>query len=273
MDLGLKDKVAIVTGAGRGIGRAIALTLAEEGAKVAVNDLFTERAQAAAAEVKTRGGVAIAIAADVTDESQVRDMVSRVTQEWGTVHILVNNAGIPARSAEQTGDAFVGPYFSQEDREAWDRVMGVITQGVLNCSRAVLEPMSNQGWGRIVNIISDAGRIGEPRMVTYSMAKAGVIGFAKALAKEAGRYRITVNCVSPSTTETETTASLFEAARQSQEGAARLEAIGRQYPLYRGLGRLGQPQDIANAVAFLASDRAEWITGQVLSVNGGYCMV
>jgi NAD(P)-dependent dehydrogenase (short-subunit alcohol dehydrogenase family) len=184
----------------------------------------------------------------------------------------VNNAGIPASSAEETGGAFGGPLFSQEDRAAWDRVMNVVTYGVLNCSRAVLEHMSNQSWGRIINIISDAGRIGEPRLVTYSMAKAGVTGFTKALAKELGRYRITANCVSPSTTETETTASLFEAAHQSQEGAARLEAIGRQYPLYRGLGRLGQPQDIANAVAFLASDRAEWITGQVLSVNGGYCM-
>ena len=273
MNLGLKDKVAIVTGAGRGIGRAIVLTLAEEGVKVAVNDLFLERAQAVAAEVKTGGGEAIAVAADVTDEAQVNDMVSRVVKEWGTVHILVNNAGIPARRAEETPGAFGGPFFSQQDRPAWDGVMGVVTYGVLNCSRAVLDPMSSQGWGRVISIISDAGRIGEPRLATYSMAKAGVTGFSKALAKEVGRSRITVNCVSPGTTETEATADIFEAARQSQEGAARLETIGRQYPLYKGLGRLGQPQDIANAVAFLASDRAEWITGQVLSVNGGYSMV
>jgi 3-oxoacyl-[acyl-carrier protein] reductase len=273
MDLGLRDKVAIVTGAGRGIGRAIVLTLAEEGAEVAVNDVFQERAQAVVAEVKAKGGQAIAAVADVTDGAQVAEMVARVVKEWGTVHILVNNAGIPARSAEEAGGAFGGPYFSQQDQAAWDQVMNVVTYGVLNCSRAVLDHMSNQGWGRIINIISDAGRVGEPRLATYSMAKAGVTGLTKALAKEMGRYRITVNCVSPSTTETETTASLFEAARQSQEGAARLEAIGRQYPLYKGLGRLGQPQDIANAVAFLASDRAEWITGQVLSVNGGYCMV
>jgi 3-oxoacyl-[acyl-carrier protein] reductase len=273
MDLGLKDKVAIVTGAGRGIGRAIVLTLAEEGAKVAVNDIFRERAEAVAAEVKTKGGQAIAAVADVTDEAQVMDMVARVVKEWGAVHILVNNAGIPARGAEEMAGGFGGPYFTQQDRAAWDRVMDIITYGVLNCSRAVLENMSNQGWGRIVNIISDAGRVGEPRLVTYSMAKAGVTGFTKALAKEVGRYRITVNCVSPGTTETEATAALFESARQSEEGRARLDAIGRQYPLYRGLERLGQPQDIANAVAFLASDRAEWITGQVLSVNGGYSMV
>ena len=273
MDLGLRDKVAIVTGAGRGIGRAIVLTLAEEGAKVAVNDVFHERAQAVAAEVKAKGGQAIAAVADVTDRAQVEEMVSRVVKEWGTVHILVNNAGIPATSAAEMQGGFGGPYFSQQDQADWGRVMDVVTYGVLNCSRAVLDHMSNQGWGRIVNTISDAGRIGEARLATYSMAKAGVMGFTKALAKEMGRYRITVNCVSPSTTETETTASLFEAARQSEEGAARLEAIGRQYPLYKGLGRLGQPQDIANAVAFLASDRAEWITGQVLSVNGGYAMV
>ena len=273
MDLGLRDKVAIVTGAGRGIGRAIVLTLAEEGAQVAVNDIFPERAQAVVAQVKAKGGEAIAAVADVTDQDQVREMVARVVNEWGTVHILVNNAGIPVPSGEGGGDAFGGPYFTQQDRAAWDRVTSVVTYGVLNCSRAVLDPMTNQGWGRIVNIISDAGRVGEPRLATYSMAKAGVTGFTKALAKECGRYRISVNCVSPSTTETETTASLFEAARQGQEGAARLEAIGRQYPLYKGLNRLGQPQDVANAVAFLASDRAEWITGQVLSVNGGYCMV
>ena len=273
MDLGLKDKVAIVTGAGRGIGRAIVLTLAEEGVKVAVNDIFQERAKAVVDEVKARKGDAIAVAADVTDGAQVTEMVSRVVKEWGTVHILVNNAGIPARRAEETAGAFGGPFFSQQDRAAWDRVMGVVTYGVLDCSRAVLDQMSNQGWGRIISIISDAGRIGEPRLATYSMAKAGVMGFSKALAKEMGRFRITVNCVSPATTETEATADIFEAARQNQEGAARLETIGRQYPLYKGLGRLGQPQDIANAVAFLASDRAEWITGQVLSVNGGYSMV
>jgi 2-hydroxycyclohexanecarboxyl-CoA dehydrogenase len=271
MDLGLKDKVAIVTGAGRGIGRAVALTLAEEGAKVAVNDLFQDRAEAVAAEVKTGGGQAIAAVADLTDEKQVADMVSRVVAELGTVHVLVNNAGLAVEVVE-TGEVFGGPYFGRLERADWDRVMNIITYGTLNCSRAVVNHMSDQGWGRIVNIVSDAGRIGEPRLATYSMAKAGVIGFAKALAKEVGRYRITVNCVSPGTTETEATASLWEEARTSDEGRARLDAVNRQYPLYRGLQRLGQPQDIANAAVFLASDRAEWITGQALSVNGGYCM-
>ena len=141
--------------------------------------------------------------------------------------------------------------------------MGLITRGVLNCSRAVIEGMSERRWGRIVSIISDAGRVGEPRLVAYSMAKAGVVGFSKALAKEVGRYCITVNCISPATTATEATKAWLQ---------ARGERIMRQYPLAKGLDRLGQPSDIANAVAFLASQRAEWITGQVLSVNGGYSM-
>ena len=273
MDLGLKDKVAIVTGAGRGIGRAIALTLAEEGTKVAVNDVFQDRAESVVGEIQGRGGQGLAVVADVTDLDQVQAMVARVVEEWGTVHILVNNAGIPARGAEEMAGGFGGPFFAQQNRGAWDRVMNIITYGILNCSKAVLEPMQNQSWGRIINIISDAGRVGEPRLVTYSMAKAGAAGFARALAKEVGRYRITVNSVSPGTTETEATAALFEAARQSEEGRARLEAIGRQYPMYKGLQRLGLPQDIANAVAFLASERAEWITGQTLSVNGGYAML
>lgn len=272
MDLGLKDKVAVVTGSGRGIGRAIALTLAREGVRVAVNDVFQDRADSVVSEIEAQGGQGLAVTADVTDLDQVRGMVSRVTGEWGTVHVLVNNAGIPVRGAEEMGGGFGGPYFAQQNRAAWDRVMSIITYGILNCSNAVLEPMMNQSWGRIINIISDAGRVGEPRLATYSMAKAGAAGFARALAKEVGRYRITVNCVSPGTTETEATASLFEAARQSDEGRARLDAIGRQYPMYKGLQRLGQPQDIADAVAFLASERAEWITGQTLSVNGGYAM-
>jgi NAD(P)-dependent dehydrogenase (short-subunit alcohol dehydrogenase family) len=142
--------------------------------------------------------------------------------------------------------------------------MGLITYGVLNCSKAVLPGMKERRWGRIVSVISDAGRVGEPRLVAYSMAKAGIIGATKALAKEAGRFAITVNCVSPATTVTDATREWIEASA---------EQIMRFYPLAKGLNRLGQPSDIANAVTFLASDRAEWITGQILSVNGGYSMV
>ena len=261
MDLGIKDRVAVVTGAGRGIGRQICLTLSEEGARVAVNDLFQERADAVAEEIRQAGGQALGVAGDVTDSEAVTAMVSRIAGEWGAVDILVNNAGLPVSEGSQ--DAAAGPFFSRSDRAQWDRTMGLITYGVLNCSRAVVEGMSERRWGRIISIISDAGRVGEPRLVAYSLAKAGVIGFSKALAKEIGRFCVTVNCVSPATTETDATAEWIR-----EQG----ESIMRQYPLAKGLSRLGRPADIADAVAFLASQRAEWITGQVLSVNGGYSM-
>jgi NAD(P)-dependent dehydrogenase (short-subunit alcohol dehydrogenase family) len=202
-------------------------------------------------------------AADVTDAASVRAMVERVLSEWGQIDILVNNAGIPAVTAQDAVPS-TGGLFSGSDREQWDRTMGLITYGVLNCARAVIEGMSERRWGRVVSIISDAGRVGEPRLVPYSMAKAGVIGFSKALAKEVGRFCVTVNCISPATTETDATRAWIDA-----QG----DQIRRGYPLAKGLDRLGQPSDIANAVAFLASERAEWITGQVLSVNGGYSMV
>lgn len=203
------------------------------------------------------------VAFDVTDMDSVAAGVQRVMDEFGQLDILVNNAGIPAVTAQDAIPA-TGGFFSGSDRGQWDRTMGLITYGVLNCSRAVVEQMTARRWGRIVNVISDAGRVGEPRLVAYSMAKAGVVGFSKALAKEVGRHCITVNCVSPATTETEATAAWIKA-----QG----EQIMRGYPLAKGLNRLGRPSDIANAVAFLASERAEWITGQVLSVNGGYSMV
>ena len=263
MDLGIKERVALVTGAGRGIGRQICLTLAGEGARVAVNDIFQERADAVAEEIRAAGGQAIGVVADVTDLEAVNAMVRRVSEEWGGVDILVNNAGIPVIASAEEAAVAGGQFFVQSERAQWDRSMGLITYGVLACSRAVVEGMTERGWGRIVSVISDAGRVGEPRLVAYSMAKAGVVGFSKALAKELGRYCVTVNCVSPATTQTEATEAWLRA-----QG----EQIMRQYPLAKGLNRLGQPSDIADAVAFLASQRAEWITGQVLSVNGGYSM-
>ncbi len=263
MDLGINDRVALVTGGGRGIGEEICLTLAGEGVRVAVNDLFQERADQAAAEITAAGGRAIGVGFDVTDLDAVTAGVQRVVAEFGAVDILVNNAGIPAVTAQDALPS-TGGFFSGSDRNQWDRTMGLITYGVLNCSRAVVEGMSERRWGRIVSVISDAGRVGEPRLVAYSMAKAGVLGFSKALAKEMGRHCVTVNCVAPATTETDATAAWIKA-----QG----DQIMRQYPLAKGLNRLGQPSDIANSVAFLASQRAEWITGQVLSVNGGYSMV
>jgi NAD(P)-dependent dehydrogenase (short-subunit alcohol dehydrogenase family) len=230
---------------------------------VAVNDLFEERAEEGAAAISDDSGSAIGVAADVTDADAVDSMVTKIAEEFGgAIDILVNNAGIPAVTARDAVPS-TGGLFAASDQAQWDQTMGLITYGVLNCSRAVIEGMSERRWGRIVNVISDAGRVGEPRLVAYSMAKAGVIGFSKALAKEVGRFCVTVNCVSPATTETDATAEWIRT-----QG----EQIMRQYPLARGLKRLGKPSDIANAVTFLASERAEWITGQVLSVNGGYSM-
>ncbi|MDP6605537.1 MAG: 3-oxoacyl-ACP reductase family protein [Dehalococcoidia bacterium] len=272
MDLMLDGKTAIVTGGGRGIGEAICRTLAEDGARVAVNDYFEERAEETVAAVRDAGGTAIAVQADVTDREQVGAMVDRVIEEWGRVDILVNNAGIPARAPGEEGGG--GGYFVDTDRTQWDRTMGVITYGVLNCTNAVLPLMIEQNYGKIVSIISDAGRTGEPRLHVYAMAKGGVVAFSKAIAKENGRFRINVNCVSPGATATPATGNLVEAAASGDEDAkARLNQMLRVYPIGRGLQRLGMPRDIANATTFLVSDRAEWITGQTLSVSGGYTMV
>lgn len=263
MDLGIEGRVALVTGAGRGIGREICRTLAAEGVRIAVNDLFQDRADEAAEEIRKSGGEAMGAAADVTDLGAVQSAVERVNNEFGAIDILVNNAGIPAVTGDEEAVPSTGTVFAQSADKQWQRTMGLITYGVLNCSRSVIGGMEERRWGRIVNVVSDAGRIGEPRLVPYSMAKAGVIGFSKALAKEVGRHCVTVNCVSPATTVTDATREWIDAQR---------EQIMRFYPMAKGLDRLGDPSDIANAVAFLASARAEWITGQVLSVNGGYSM-
>ena len=274
MDLNLKDRVAVVTGAGRGIGHAIATTLAEEGVRVCVNDIFDDRIEATVEEIRARGGQAMGANADVTDREQVAAMVRQVVDGWGTVHVLVNNAGIPAPVGSGEGAGGGAGLFSDTKPEAWPRVMDIITYGVLHCTHACLEPMLRQEYGRIVSVISDAGRVGEPRLAAYSMAKAGVLGFSKALAKEVGRFKISVNCVSPGYTQTEALAgSPLAGAVVNPQEEERFRALLRQYPLGRGYQRIGQPQDIANAVVFLVSDRAEWITGQVLSVNGGYAMV
>jgi 2-hydroxycyclohexanecarboxyl-CoA dehydrogenase len=274
VDLGLAGKVALVTGAGRGIGRAIALTLANEGARVVVNDYYEERATRVAEEIAAGSGEALAIQGDVTDGAVVTSMVEAAVERFAGLDILVNNAGIPVSGLSGDGDSGgsgFGPLFVRTTETEWQRTMGVITLGVLHCTHAALPYLVARGGGAIVNIVSDAGRVGEPRLVAYSMAKAGVIGFTRALAREEGRNGVRVNCVSPATTETEAIAGLLNDT--SPEGQARLQGMLRQYPLGRTRGGLGRPQDIADAVAFLASERASWVTGQVLSVNGGYSMV
>ena len=275
MDLGLKDKIAIVTGAGRGIGRQIALTLAGEGAKVVVNDFYEERAKTVADEIKAAGGQAIGVQADVTKFDEVQAMVNRAVEEWGTVHILCNNAGnagvLETGAGPSQIPAGIAGLFMEMSQQGWDQWIKVNYYGLLNCARAVLDHMINQKYGKIVTTISDAGRVGEPRQSVYSGAKAAQVGFSKALAKEMGRHCINVNCVAPGATYTEATFGRFE--DRTDEVKEREQALYRVYPLARGHQRLGLPADIANAVAFLASDRAEWVTGQVLSVSGGYSTV
>ena len=274
MDLGLKDRVAVVTGGGRGIGRRIVLTLAEEGAKVAVLDFYEERAKAVTDEVTANGGTAVAVTANITNIEEVQNAIKEVQDKLGPVEILCNNAGnagIMDPTAERTR---VGGLFVEMDQAGWHQWLGVNFFGNLNCTKVVIQQMIEQKYGKIVNTISDAGRIGEPRQSVYSGAKAGIVGFSKALAKEVGRYCINVNCVSPGATYTEATLGNIEGGdNRSQAQKDREQTILRVYPLGRGLQRLGTPADVANAVVFLTSDRAAWITGQVLSVSGGYTTV
>jgi 2-hydroxycyclohexanecarboxyl-CoA dehydrogenase len=250
MDLGLGDKVAIVTGAGSGIGQAIAFSLAHEGARVVVADLRADAAAATATTVQSRGGRALGLPLDVTDYAQVQAMVQQVVQQFGRTDVLVNCAG-----------AWRVNLFVDSQPADWAFEVNVCFMGVVNCTRAVLDAMIAQQGGKIVNISSDAGRVGEVRQAVYSGAKAAVIGFSKALAKEVGRYNIHVNCVCPGFTKTPATTERLTPDLE--------ERIVRFYPLRK----LGVPEDVAKVVTFLASEGASHVTGQTISVSGGYSMV
>lgn len=248
----LRDRVAIVTGGGSGIGRGTSLALAAQGASVAVADLDEARAKAVAGEVQAGGGVGLPVLVDVTRGPSVQAMVRTVLDRWGRVDILVNNAGWD--KVER---------FIESTEETWDRVLAINLKGQILCARAVLDDMIRRGSGRIINIASDAGRVGSSGECVYGAAKGGVIAFTKGLAREVARYKINVNCICPGPTET----PLFA---QVAEGNPKLaEALKKAIPW----GRLGQPEDIAGAVVFFASDMASYITGQTLSVSGGLTMV
>ncbi len=235
-----------MTGASKGIGRGIALRLAETGINVAIN--YNSSAGAASevkSVVKNAGVVALTVQADVSDLGQVKAMVDRVQKEWGHIDILVNNAGI-------IDDGLL----VRMSDEAWERVIATNLNGTFYCTRAALRTMLRRRWGRIINIGSVVGLRGNPGQTNYTASKAGIIGFTKAMAKEVATRNITVNTVAPGYLETETTAVLTD-----DQKAYWLSVIPQ--------GHFGEVDDIAHLVAFLASDKAKYITGQVISVDGG----
>jgi 3-oxoacyl-[acyl-carrier protein] reductase len=246
MDLGLKDKVAIVTGSARGLGAATARRLAEEGARVVITDIQREQAEATAAALRADGLAAHCVIADITQAADVQRLVDETVQVFGAVHILVNNAGFPRDQ-----------YLVKMSEEDWDLVIGVMLKGAFLATKAVMPRMIEQGFGRVIHISSRA-HLGNPTQANYSAAKAGLIGMAKALAQEEGRYGITVNCVAPGFIETEMVQAL-----------PTYETIKERAVQAQPIKRVGRPQDIADAIAFLASERAGFITGEVLHITGG----
>jgi len=282
MDLGLKGKVAIVTGAGQGVGEGIAATLAKEGAKVVVNDFFQERADRVAKDIVAAGGEAIALQADVSDFDSVTQMVKKAMDKFGRIDILVNNAGVPAPLPEGDSPSSMDNTFDKVDRALWKRYVDVNIYGVMNCTRAVLDGMISQKYGKIINIISDAGRIGEPRQAAYSASKAGVMGFSKALTKEVGKHCINVNCLALGAVphaglDNRRIGMMVKLGMTEEQARDTIKTIREKamklYPMAKGLGRFGTTTDVGNAVAFFASDASVFISGQTLSISGGYTTV
>jgi 2-hydroxycyclohexanecarboxyl-CoA dehydrogenase len=251
---GLKDKVVIVTGGGGGIGGATCRRLAEEGAKVAVVDIDLAAAERVAGAIAEAGGTARAFACDITDLAAVRAAVAATEEALGPVGVLVNNAG---------WDVF--RLFKDSTPEEWQRLIAINLVGALNMHHAVLPGMLARKAGRIVNIASDAARVGSSGEAVYAACKAGLLGFSKTLAREHARHGITVNVVCPGATNT----ALFAEYKKGAGNPEKLEeAFRRAVPM----GRIGEPEDLPGAILFFASDDATFITGQVLSVSGGLTM-
>ena len=247
--MSLEGKVAIVTGAAQGIGRAIAEILARDGADIVVADLDPGRSQETVAAITKLGRRAVNVKVNVAEWNDVKNMTDQVLKDWGKIDILVNNAGV-------TRDGLL----VRMKEEDWNLVLQVNLHGTFHCTKAVLQPMTKQRSGRIVNIASIVGAMGNAGQANYAASKAAVIGFTKSVAREYASRMVTVNAVAPGFVDTAMTQGLQQEVR---------DTLLKQIPL----GRLGQPGDVAEAVRFLASEEAGYITGQVLHVNGGMLMV
>lgn len=270
MDLELNGKVALVTGGGMGVGRAIGKRLAAEGARVIVNDILPDRCAAVVEEISAAGGTALAMPCDIIDLDAVRAALADAAGQLGPVDILVNNAGVvPER---RTGEIGL-PTFLEMDPRYWAKIVDLNYYGVMNMVAAVGRSMVERHTGKIISMVSDAGRVGEPRMAVYSGAKAAIIGFSKAIAKELGPHGINVNTVSLSAVAHENPIAGFQKMEATAETDETLRKVLRNYPIGQGLGRLTRAEDAADAVLFLASERAAYVTGQCLGVNGGFVMV
>jgi 3-oxoacyl-[acyl-carrier protein] reductase len=246
--LKLKGKVALVTGAAQGIGKAIALLLARNGADMVVSDINLEKAEETAKEIRAIGPKAMAVKVDVANLSDVERMVTGILEKLAKIDILVNNAGI-------TRDKLI----LRMTEEDWDVVLGVNLKGTFNCTKAVVRHMAKQRSGKIVNIASVVGEMGNAGQANYSASKAGVIGLTKTIAREYAQRGINVNAIAPGYIETPMTEALPEKAKEELKKLIPME-------------RLGKPEDVAEAVLFLVSEESSYVTGQVLNVNGGIYM-
>jgi 2-hydroxycyclohexanecarboxyl-CoA dehydrogenase len=246
-------RAALVTGGAGGIGAAVCRVLAARGWAVAVTDRDAAGAERLAAAIAAGGGTAAGFALDVTDDARIPAVVHAAEARLGALGLLVNNAGWDHLQP-----------FVENEPALWDRLIAVNLRGPIHVTRAVLDGMIARSGGRIVVVSSDAGRVGSMGETVYAACKAGLVGFTKSLAREVARYGITVNAVCPGPTET----ALLDEVRRSERGAKIMAAVARSIPL----GRLGAPADVAEAVAYFASDGADYVTGQVLSVSGGLTM-
>ncbi|EWT07801.1 2-hydroxycyclohexanecarboxyl-CoA dehydrogenase [Intrasporangium chromatireducens Q5-1] len=251
----MSNRVALVTGGAQGIGKGISMALGAAGFRVAVADLNTEAADKTVAEIVGNGGQAIAVGIDITDTASVQSAVTAVTEQLGPVEVVVNNAG---------WDDFMT--FLQTDEDFWDKILDINFKGALRVSQAVVPGMVERGWGRVINIGSDAGRVGSSLEAVYSGAKGGIIAFSKTLAREVARKGVTVNTVCPGPTDTPALRKFADASGGDADKV--LAGMVGAVPMKR----LGRPSDVGAAVAFFASDATEFITGQTLSVSGGLTM-